>query len=138
MPYAANGHISQASITGGISITEQQYKNALAGMMEGKVVSIVNGSLKVEFPIAPKPAEPEPTPEPTTYQLYKSTIIRRLDDDEAVTIQAVIEQVPVKMRMLWDASEWVDSADPLFTDLTAAITGALGAARAAQILAREA
>lgn len=57
MPYAHNGQISQAPIEGGIEISEQQYQEALAGMLDGKEVTIDGGFL-VDFP-----PEPEPTPE---------------------------------------------------------------------------
>lgn len=79
----------------------------------------------------------KPSPEPTNYRLYKSTLIRRLTETEAVTLSAVLDASPVKSKMLWDASEWLDSSDPMFADLTAAIGSALGSARAVEILARE-
>ncbi|SCZ14514.1 hypothetical protein [Pseudomonas sp. NFACC37-1] len=61
MPYAANGTISRDWIDGGIEITEEQYAVALAGILEGKVVS-VDGGLSVTHP--PEPVQPPPT-EPT-------------------------------------------------------------------------
>lgn len=61
MPYATNGQISQASIEGGIEITAQQYAEALAGMMGGKLITIDGGFAVID---PPKPEEPEPLPEP--------------------------------------------------------------------------
>ncbi|MCE9662514.1 hypothetical protein LY622_03585 [Halomonas sp. M5N1S17] len=58
MPYAANGQISQSPIEGGIPINDEQYQQALEGIMRGEVVSIDDG-----FSVAPKP---EPEPEPLT------------------------------------------------------------------------
>lgn len=58
MPYAAEGRISRAPIEGGIEITEQQYAEALAGMLAGLVVSTEGG-----FSVGPAP-EPEPVIEP--------------------------------------------------------------------------
>lgn len=78
-----------------------------------------------------------PPTAPTSYQLYKSTLVRRLTEQEAVTLTAVLEGSPVKSRMLWDASEWLDSSDPLFSDLSDAISAALGTERASDILERE-
>lgn len=43
MPYAINGAVSQDQLEGGLEITDAQYIEAIEGMMEGKVVSIVNG-----------------------------------------------------------------------------------------------
>lgn len=71
------------------------------------------------------------------YRLYKSTLIRRLTEGEAVTLTALLDASPVKSKMLWEASEWLGSDDPLFADLTVAIAGALGAERANEILGRE-
>ena len=58
MPFAANGQISHAPIPGGIEITDEQYSEALEGMLSGEIVSIDGG-----FSVAPAP-EPEPDPEP--------------------------------------------------------------------------
>jgi hypothetical protein len=74
---------------------------------------------------------------PTNYRLYKSTLIRRLTEQEATTLKALLAAAPDKSQMLWDASEWLDSADPLFLTLREAIAGALGSDRADEILARE-
>lgn len=73
--------------------------------------------------------------EPTGYRLYKSTLIRRLTEAEAKMLTALLDASPVKSKMLWNASEWIGSDDPLFETLEAAIGGALGAERAAEILA---
>lgn len=73
MPYAADNQISQSPIPGGIEITQEQYAEALAGMLEGKVVSIDDG-FSVAFP--PEP-EPEPEPEPTTDELWDALRAQR-------------------------------------------------------------
>lgn len=73
--------------------------------------------------------------EPANYRLYKSTLIRRLTEAEAVTLTALLDASPVKSKMLWNASEWLGSDDPLFANLQQAIGSALGASRAAEILA---
>lgn len=59
MPYAANGQISQSPIEGGIEITQQQYEQALAGMLEGKIVSVDGGFAIID---PPQEAAPEPSP----------------------------------------------------------------------------
>lgn len=67
MPYAAENQISQSPIVGGIEITEQQYADALEGMLAGKVITIDGGFAVID---PPKPEEPEPetskSPSPTT------------------------------------------------------------------------
>jgi hypothetical protein len=62
MPYAHNGQISRDPIKGGIEITDDQYKAALEGMLEGKGVSI-EGGFSVKLP--PPPDEPDVPPEET-------------------------------------------------------------------------
>ncbi|PAV48509.1 hypothetical protein CK486_08655 [Pseudomonas sp. HAR-UPW-AIA-41] len=64
MPYAANGQISHDPLPGGVEISEAQYQQAMAGMLEGLHVQIVDGGLFVgELPVPP-------APEPTAEQLY--------------------------------------------------------------------
>ncbi len=48
MPYAANGKISQLPIDGGIEITDEQYRQALGGMLGGMAVSIDGGFALVQ------------------------------------------------------------------------------------------
>lgn len=48
MPYAANGKISQVPIDGGIEITDEQYRQALGGMLDGMAVSIDGGFALVQ------------------------------------------------------------------------------------------
>ena len=64
MPYAANGQISHDPLPGGIEISEGEYRQAMAGMLEGQHVQIVDGFFFVgELPVPP-------APEPTAEQLY--------------------------------------------------------------------
>lgn len=84
MPWAANGRISQdpmPEIPGAIEITQEQYSQALNGMLTGKVVLVLNGALYVGPPIAP---DPQPDPEPVlTYaqELAALTAEFQLDTD---------------------------------------------------------
>lgn len=93
----------------------------------------ITGFLKAGGRISPYVAPAEPT----SYRLYKSTLIRRLTEAEAVTLTALLDASPVKSKMLWNASEWLGSDDPLFANLQQAIGSALGEERAAEILSRE-
>ncbi len=47
MPYAVEGKISKTQLEGGIEITEQEYKDALKAMLEGRKVAIRNGELRL-------------------------------------------------------------------------------------------
>ncbi|MDI7923415.1 hypothetical protein [Ferirhizobium litorale] len=63
MPFAANGQISTDPIEGGISITDEQYQVALAGITEGKLVTIGGGFAVIDPPDPEPPVEPEPPTE---------------------------------------------------------------------------
>jgi hypothetical protein len=43
MPWAINGTISTDQLPGGIPITDEQYRLALQGILEGKLVAVDNG-----------------------------------------------------------------------------------------------
>ncbi|MFK0330912.1 hypothetical protein ACIQUB_07290 [Rhizobium sp. NPDC090275] len=60
MPWAINGQVSTDLIVGGVAITEEQYQQAIAGIVEGKVVVIDGGFSVVEPPEVEAPVE-EPT-----------------------------------------------------------------------------
>lgn len=62
MPYAANNQISTSPVVGGIEITDQQYAEALAGMVSGKQVSIDGGFALIDPPAPEEPPAPDPEP----------------------------------------------------------------------------
>ena len=72
MPYANEGQISTSPIAGGVSITTQQYQQALAGMSEGKLVTIAGGFAVID------PPEPEPEPEPTLEERRGAAFLERV------------------------------------------------------------
>jgi len=75
--FAGEGRISQDEpIADGIEITHEQYAEALAGVLDGKVVKVKDGVLVVDFP---QPPDPEPEPEPTFEEL-KAAKLAELDD----------------------------------------------------------
>lgn len=94
---------------------------------DGPVGFVANGGVISPF----KPEKIQP------YRLYKSVLIRRLSEDEAITLTALLKSSAVKMQMLWDASEYLVTDDPLFDDLTMAISSALGEDRASEILGED-
>jgi len=65
MPYATNGGVSRADMSGDpawIEIDENQYAQALAGMQVGKIVSIDGGFAVVDPPAPEEPPAPDPQP----------------------------------------------------------------------------
>lgn len=79
MPFAANGRISTDDFDRAIEITDDQYLQALEGMLTGLVVTI-DGGFKISPPVPE--ADPEPDPEPTTEQLierFSSVIQEHMD-----------------------------------------------------------
>lgn len=71
MPFARDGEISQSPLDGGVEITDQQYRDALAGMLAGKLVTITEGSFAVI-----DPPEPEPEPEPAVPPVVPQSVSR--------------------------------------------------------------
>lgn len=93
MPYAGSGElgtgqISTAPFPGAIEITQQQYEDAVQGMMQGKMVSI-EGGFSVEFPPVPEPPIIEPpTPEETR--------ARVLAERDQKLVQATTRMAPLQ------------------------------------------
>jgi len=65
MYYAAENKLSTSPIEGGLQISAETYRAAIAGVLEGKRVSLEGGQVVVAFPPAP---EPEPEPDPPTIE----------------------------------------------------------------------
>jgi hypothetical protein len=111
MPYAANGIISRSPIEGGIEITEDQYQQALEGMLEGKVVSI-DGGLRVESPPKPEP-EPAPEPEPQPVTVFSARdYLKRFTRDEYAAARTSSN---IDVQWMLDnliAAQYVDINDP--------------------------
>lgn len=78
-----------------------------------------------------------PLPEPVALQAftYKIDIWRRVDDVEAETLDQLLHTVSAKLRRSFDAAIRIEHDAPEFPELQAGITAALGADRAAAILA---
>ncbi|MFD1945081.1 hypothetical protein [Paradevosia shaoguanensis] len=77
----------------------------------------------------------EPLPAP--YQLYRSVFIRRMSEQEVLTMEAVLQNpaTPAKLRMMFYAVDYFVSDDPLFAQLSAAVAATLGEERAGELLA---
>lgn len=48
MPYATNNKVSKSAIDGGIVITNEQYKEGIAGVLAGKTITTYGGEFAVE------------------------------------------------------------------------------------------
>ncbi|MDF3858082.1 hypothetical protein P3W70_06980 [Achromobacter denitrificans] len=123
MPYATNGAISRDPIENGLQITDEQYTLALAGMLEGKVVSI-DGGFKVE-----RPPEPDPeTPQPPTFEELRADKETEINWAYATAAAAALsEGYPDAERETWPvqimesaavlagaevSTPWIDAAAP--------------------------
>lgn len=138
MPYANNGSISQAPLEGGIEITEQQYAQALAGMLDGKVVRIDNGFSVEE---APEDAADEPdVPQPRIFFSVREFRQRFTLEEQVGIRQATMTDMEV--GLVYDdfqSAQFIDVTDPAVArgiDLYIA-KGLLDATRKAELLAPE-
>lgn len=103
MPYATNGQISIAPIKGGIEITQQQYKDALTAMLNGKEVVVENGQMVLRDP--PPKEEPQPEPEapedPATpaYPVFTPLELLELfaEDEQLAIVSATMSNAAVKL-----------------------------------------
>lgn len=78
MPYAGNGvlgtgQVSTEPFPDSIEITQEQYQQAIFGMMQGMLVNI-DGGFSVEFPLAPEPPTVEP---PSPQEVLAQTLVER-------------------------------------------------------------
>lgn len=111
MPYAADDKISHDPIPGGIEITDDQYAAALAGMLEGRLVSI-EGGFRIALPPKPDP-EPEPPAAPRTIFSVRE-FRQRFSLDEQMAIRAA-SFTDMHVGLIYDeflAAQFIDVTDP--------------------------
>lgn len=94
MPYAIDGRICQDPIDGGLEISDEQYAEALAGIVLGKVVS-TEGGFSVAYPVIPDPEPPSP--------LSK--------EQEIAALQATYESDRDKLNKAWLSAIIADGAE---------------------------
>jgi len=100
MPYATNGQISVAPIEGGIEITQQQYQDALAAMLEGKVVVVENGQVVLRDPPPQEEPQPEPEePETPAYPTFTPLELLELftEDEQLAVVSATMSSPAIKL-----------------------------------------
>lgn len=73
--------------------------------------------------------------EPSAYRISKADMWRRMTDDEADILKAVLSETSVRMQEIYAGAPYISSDDELFPTLYAGIQGALSTARADAILA---
>lgn len=69
------------------------------------------------------------------YEISKVEIIRRMTTAEATSAELLIASADAKFRLMWSSANIIRSDDEWFTILQAALAGAFGEERAAQLLA---
>ena len=96
-----------------VTITAQQYAEALAGMQAGKVVSIENGFAVID---PPKP-DPEPDPEPEPQYKTQFSVLEfrdRFTIEEQLAIRQA-QLVDMEVGLVYDnfqAAQFIDVEDP--------------------------
>jgi hypothetical protein len=76
-----------------------------------------------------------PPPPPPPRRIAKADIWRRATDAEAVTLDALLNAQPVRLRRMWADAQFLSTDDDLYPSVESALTTAFGAARAAELLA---
>lgn len=69
------------------------------------------------------------------YEISKVEIIRRMTTEEATSAELLIASADAKFRLMWSSANIIRSDDEWFPILQAALAGAFGEERAAQLLA---
>lgn len=102
MPYAAENQVSTDPLDGGIEITQGQYQQAIAGMLEGKIVTIDGGFAVVD----PPTHEDEPTPEPEpSLEEVQAQQIAIINDAFEAAAQALTAGYPATERLTWPVQQ---------------------------------
>lgn len=124
MPYAHNGQISQEPIAGGIKITQEQYRQALAGMLGGMEVTIDGGFRIMSKPDSPPPETPDipVVPHSVTMRQARLALLQaRLLDDVAPIIEAMPSPQKEAARIEWEYSQTVERNRELVAFLAPAL-----------------
>lgn len=114
MPYAAENRVSTDPIPGGIEISDEQYQQAIGGMLEGKIVTIDGGFAVVDTP----KLEDDPAPDvelPPQYPRF--TALEMLDQfteaEQLAVVAATMTEPAIKLwydRLI--AATYVTYEDP--------------------------
>lgn len=124
MPYAHEGRISHDPIEGGVEVTEQQYSEALAAILEGEEVTIDGGfAIRDKQPSefheweggewVDKTPDPEPVPEndllaPLTRRQLRLGLLA--NGITTATVEAAIAAIHDPMDRAVAEIEWADAS----------------------------
>lgn len=76
-----------------------------------------------------------PAPDPN-YTIPKQLPFIRATDEEAATMEQLLNTTSARLRMIYNGATFISTDDPLFGLLMTMMTGAFGADRAAELLAK--
>ncbi|SEM68554.1 hypothetical protein SAMN04515666_11910 [Bosea lupini] len=119
-----------------------------AVLADGDALHGTAGPCEVSFPA--EPGEPYfdaalatgltialyvPPSAPTFTRIPKAEVWRRLTDEEAEAVDAALQAAPLRLRRVFEAAQFLDTADADYPALRAGVEAALGATRANEVLA---
>lgn len=76
-----------------------------------------------------------PPSAPTFTRIPKAEVWRRLTDEEAEAVDAALQAAPLRLRRVFEAAQFLDTADADYPALRAGVEAALGSTRANEVLA---
>ena len=97
MPYAAEGVVSQSQLTGGIEITEYQYRSAINAQLDGGSIAIRGGQLRVLS-----------TGKRVVYSTSDKSVIEIAENDDTPAGYTDAEPGPWEY---WDGAKWSVNSD---------------------------
>lgn len=127
-------YISDASIA--VILVEGESLHATAGPCEVAFSAepgdaYFEAALATGLAIAPYAAPPAPV----FTRIPKAEVWRRLTDEEAEAVDAALQAAPLRLRRVFEAAQFLDTADADYPALRAGVEAALGATRADEVLA---
>lgn len=77
----------------------------------------------------------QPATAPALTRIAKADIWRRLTDEAAETLHTALLSAPLRLRLIFEAAQYLDTADDDYPALRAGIVAALGETSADEVLA---
>lgn len=127
-----DGRVERRSILAGAYIDGVFVENDLAGEpQEVRDLAVANWTPEViqQFALANIPPASHVPP-----RIAKNAIWERATEEEAVQMEAMLEQQHVRIRRIYEGATHISTEHELFSLLSGALTQAFGAERAAELL----